>query len=177
MIQKKTISLIVNRKGVRSDAVTGISLASFLHENLGLTGTKVACAMGICKACTVALKDEKNNSFSRLQACITPVESVNGREFLTVEGIEYEAFFKPLQDAFLKHFSFQCGYCTPGFLLGASLLMDQLRRNPIKEDQLDPLILESVGDHICRCTGYSRYYSAIKEVILKTPGLILSSKL
>jgi aerobic-type carbon monoxide dehydrogenase small subunit (CoxS/CutS family) len=174
MILKKKISLVVNGKVVQSAAVPGISLASFLHENLGLTGTKVACAMGICKACTVALRDEKTSSISRLQACITPVESINGRSVLTVEGIEYEARFKPLQEAFLKHFSFQCGYCTPGFLLGASLLIDQLRLNPVKADQLDRLILEGVGDHICRCSGYSRYYSAIKEVILKTSGLTLS---
>ncbi len=175
-MQKKTISLLVNGKAVRSAAVPGISLASFLHENLGLTGTKVACAMGICKACTVALKDEKTNSLSRVQACITPAESVNGQAFLTVEGIEYDVRFKPLQAAFLKHFSFQCGYCTPGFLIGASLLMDQLRLSPIKVEQLDQLILESVGDHICRCTGYSRYYSAIKEVIINTPGLILPAQ-
>ncbi len=172
-MQKKTISLIVNGKLVSSNAVPDISLASFLHENLGLTGTKVACAMGICKACTVALKDEKTNTLSRLQACITPAESVNGQSLLTIEGIEFEAHLKPLQDAFLKHFSFQCGYCTPGFLLGASLLIDQLRLKPIKQDQLDQVILESVGEHICRCTGYSRYYSAIKEVILNTPGLTL----
>lgn len=174
MIQKKTISLVVNGKVHRSAAVPGISLASFLHENLGLTGTKVACAMGICKACTVALQDEKNHSLFRVQACITPVESVNGRTLLTVEGVEFESRFKPLQDAFLKHFSFQCGYCTPGFLLGACILMDRLRLNPIKEAQLDQLILESVGEHICRCTGYARYYSAIRAVVLKTPGLILS---
>lgn len=172
-MQKKTISLIVNGKLASSPAVPGISLASFLHENLGLTGTKVSCAMGVCKSCTVALKEEKTNTLSRLQACITPVESVNGQSLLTIEGIESEARLKPLQDAFLKHFSFQCGYCTPGFLLGASLLMDQLRLKPIKQDQLDQVILESVGEHICRCTGYSRYYSAIKEVILNTPGLTL----
>lgn len=172
-MQKKTISLIVNGKLVSSPAIPSISLASFLHENLGLTGTKVACALGICKACTVALKDEKTNTLSRLQACITPVENINGRALLTAEGIEFEVRFKPLQDAFLRHFSFQCGYCTPGFLLGASLLMDQLRIKPIKKDQLDQVILESVGEHICRCTGYTRYYSAIKEVILKSPGLTL----
>lgn len=173
MIQKKTISLVVNGKVVSSNAVPGISLASFLHENLGLTGTKVSCGLGICKACTVALSDEKTNSLTRLQACITPAETISGRTLLTVEGLQFEARFKPLQDAFLRHFSFQCGYCTPGFLLGASLLIDQLRLNPIKLDQLDRIILESVGDHVCRCTGYSRYYSAIKEVVLKTPGLTL----
>lgn len=173
MMQKKTISLIVNGRVVNSPAIPGISLASFLQENLGLTGTKVACSLGICKACTVALKEEKTNTYSRLQACITPADSINGRALLTVEGVEFEPRFKPLQDAFLRHFSFQCGYCTPGFLLGASLLIDKLHVKPIKQDQLDQLILESVGDHICRCTGYSRYYSAIKEVILKTPGLTL----
>lgn len=174
MIQKKSISLVVNGIVHRSAAVPGISLASFLHENLGLTGTKVACAMGICKACTVALQDEKTGALFRVQACITPVESVNGRTLLTVEGIELEARFKPLQDAFLKHFSFQCGYCTPGFLLGACILMDRLRQSPVNEAQLEQMILESIGEHICRCTGYARYYSAIKEVVLQTPGLILS---
>lgn len=171
MMQKKTISLVVNGKVVSSPAIPGISLASFLHENLGLTGTKVACAMGICKACTVALKDEKTNVLSRIQACVTPVESINGGTLLTVEGIEFEARLRPLQEAFLKHFSFQCGYCTPGFLLGASLLINELRLKPIRQDQLDQAILDSVGDHICRCTGYSRYHTAIKEVVLKTPGL------
>ena len=174
MIHKKQISLVVNGKLIRAVAVPGISLADHLHENIGLTGTKVTCSLGICKVCTVAIRQKGAKAFLRAQACITPVESIDGYEVLTIEGIENQPRFKRLQEAFLKNFSFQCGYCTPGFIMGASLLLDELERNPMKEDALNDVILESLGDHICRCTGYVRYYKAIKDTILETPGLILS---
>ncbi len=172
MIQKQTISLMVNGSVISKDVIPGISLADFLHEDLNLTGTKVTCALGICKACTVAIKPIGSDQLSRAQACITPVTSLSGFQVLTVEGLANEPLFQPLQSAFLKHFSFQCGYCAPGFLMGASLLIQQLKANPVKMEAVDNAISEGLGDHICRCTGYVRYYAAIKEVILDTPGLI-----
>lgn len=174
MIQKKQISLVVNGKPVKVAVVPGISLADCLHEYIGLTGTKVTCSIGVCKVCTVAIKKKGSNTLSRAQACVTPVESIDGHEILTVEGVESHPRFKRFQEAFLRNFSFQCGYCAPGFIMGACLLMDELERSPIKKDALDDVILESLGDHICRCTGYVRYYKAIKDVILETPGLVLS---
>ena len=174
MIQKQTISLMVNGMVVKKEAVTGVSLADFLHEYLNLTGTKVTCAMGICKACTVAIKPIGTDQLTRAQACITPAASLTDFQILTVEGLANEPLYKPLQDAFLKHFSFQCGYCAPGFLMGATLLIHQLKTKPIKKESIDSAIAEGMGDHVCRCTGYVRYYAAIKEVILNTPGLIES---
>lgn len=174
MIRKQNISLMVNGVVVNKAAIPGISLADFLHEELGLTGTKVTCSLGICKVCTVAIKPLGTDPFTRTQACITPAASLVGYQVLTVEGLANEPRFQPLQAAFLKHFSFQCGYCAPGFLMGASLLIEQLTAKPAKIEAIDGLIQESLGDHICRCTGYVRYYSAIKEVILNTPGLIIA---
>jgi aerobic-type carbon monoxide dehydrogenase small subunit (CoxS/CutS family) len=170
--KKQAILIVVNGRFVQKEAIPGISLADFLHENLNLTGTKVSCEMGICKACTVAIKPVGSDQFLRAQACITPVTALAGYQILTVEGLTDEPSFKPLQEAFLKHFSFQCGYCAPGFLMGASLLIEQLKAHPVKSEAVDDAISESLGDHVCRCTGYVRYYTAIKEVILNTPGLI-----
>jgi aerobic-type carbon monoxide dehydrogenase small subunit (CoxS/CutS family) len=77
-----------------------------------------------------------------------------------------------LQQAFLDHFAFQCGYCTPGFLLAADILLERLRNEPVAPDQVDRAIAEACGAHICRCTGYVRYYQAIRAVIEATPGLV-----
>jgi aerobic-type carbon monoxide dehydrogenase small subunit (CoxS/CutS family) len=166
-----TVSLTINKKRITAKVSPDLTLADFLHEEMGLSGTKVCCGMGICKACTVAIKSAGDTRLSRAQACVTPVSSLGQFDVLTVEGLAKGDVLHPLQEAFLKHFSFQCGYSSAGFLMGAVLLMDQLKAAPIPKDQVDRAIAESLGDHVCRCTGYVRYYAAIKEVILKTPGL------
>ena len=172
MIEKKKLSLVINGRVMSSALVTGASLADFLHENLGLTGTKVSCAIGVCKACTVAIRKNESDALARMQACITRAEDIVGYEVLTIEGIESHPKFRSIQESFLRNFSFQCGYCTPGFVMGTCILIDILSRNPIQIDKLDDFISDSLGDHICRCTGYVRYYKAIKEVILGMPGLV-----
>ena len=78
----------------------------------------------------------------------------------------------PLQQAFLTEFAFQCGYCTPGFLMAASVLLDQLRRAPVARDQVDAAIMAAIGHNVCRCTGYFRYFSAVRKVVLAQPGLV-----
>lgn len=173
MKRKKTISLIVNQQPVVAEVSDGLSLADFLHEHLELTGTKVSCAIGICKACTVAARPFGQMSLSRVQACITPVTALNRHEIITVEGLANQGRLAPLQQSFLEHFSFQCGYCVPGFLMGTTILMDQLKNQPIRREDIDSAIAESLGDHVCRCTGYAKYYEAIKNHILATPGLII----
>ena len=84
----------------------------------------------------------------------------------TIESLGTEENLAPLQQAFLDHFSFQCGYCVSGFLMAATALMDHLDRNPAGEEELDGLIEEWIGDNICRCTGYVRYIAAIKQIAL-----------
>lgn len=171
MNPKQEISILINGRTAKASVPTNLSLAEFLHEKMGLTGTKVTCAMGICKACTVAARPVGVSNYYRVQACITPVIALNGQELLTVEGLAQDGSLAPLQQAFLKHFSFQCGYCAPGFLMGATLFIEQLKSQPIPEADIEVAIAESLGDHICRCTGYAKYYEAIKEVALTTPGL------
>lgn len=173
MSSKQRITITINQKNITADVPTSLNLADFLHEELGLSGTKVCCGMGICKACTVAIKPRGETRLSRAQACIMPVAGLDQHEVLTVEGLTQGDVLSPLQEAFLRHFAFQCGYSTPGFLMGATLLMDQLKAHPIPKDQVDTAIATNLAGHICRCTGYVRYYAAIKEVVLQTPGLTI----
>ena len=167
------IHLKVNGNDVDAQAPAEISLADFLHEKLGLTGTKVSCGIGICKACTVAASPPGQTSLQRLQACVMPAVALQGFNILTVEGLAVDGALSPQQQAVLKHFSFQCGYCAPGFLMGITLLIDQLKRNPAKKSELNQVVLDNMGDHICRCSGYVKYHAAIKELLLNTPGLIV----
>ena len=76
-----------------------------------------------------------------------------------------------MQQAFLDHFSFQCGYCTPGFVNAATVLIERLRRAPIARDDVEATVAAALESHICRCTGYVRYYAAVRDLILTTPGL------
>lgn len=173
MIEKIKIQLRINDKDVSEIAFPELTLADFLHEKIGLRGTKVSCGIGICKACTVAARRPGQSGFERIQACVMPVVALNGCDILTVEGLASSQSLSLQQQSFLKHFSFQCGYCAPGFLMGVTLLIDQLKRKPIKRENLDKLIEENIGEHICRCTGYAKYYQAIHAIIAETPGLVV----
>ncbi|MCB6146690.1 hypothetical protein LHK12_21800 [Providencia rettgeri] len=83
-----------------------------------------------------------------------------------------EVKLSPVQQAFVENFSFQCGYCTPGFVNAATVFIEELQRNPIAEADLEEAIKQALNNHICRCTGYVRYYEAVRDVVLATPGLI-----
>jgi aerobic-type carbon monoxide dehydrogenase small subunit (CoxS/CutS family) len=172
-MNKINIQLNINGKSMQASANPGISLADFLHEKLGLTGTKVSCGIGICKACTVAVSPPGDQGLQRMQACLMPAIALQGFNILTVEGLASGDILSAQQQGVLKHFSFQCGYCAPGFLMGITLLMDQLKRNPVKRSDLNQVIQDSMGDHICRCSGYVKYYEAINDLLLNTDGLVI----
>ncbi len=166
-------SMVVNGKRTPARPVpANMPLVDFLHEELGLTGTKFCCGIGVCRACTVAMERVPGAQLEPLLTCSTPVSQVNGKAITTVEGLAGENRLSDLQMAFLDEFAFQCGYSTPGFLMAAHILLDQLRRRPIAREQVDQAIEQAVGQHVCRCTGYVRYYAAIRKVILATPGLV-----
>jgi len=78
----------------------------------------------------------------------------------------------PIQQKFLEHFSFQCGYCTPGFVNAATVLIERLKREPVAKADVERTITEALNAHLCRCTGYVRYYEAVKDVVMTTPGLV-----
>lgn len=165
------VTLTVNGKTYTRKVPSTLPLVDFLHEELSLTGTKFTCGVGVCRACTVAAcRVPKAHAVPTL-ACSTPVGELNGQTITTVEGLAGPSGPSPLQQTFLDEFAFQCGYCTPGFLMATNMLMDRLREKPIPEDQLEAAIQDAVGSHICRCTGYARYHAAIRKVILGTPGL------
>lgn len=172
-MNKINIQLTINGKKTQASAPAEISLADFLHEKLGLTGTKVSCGIGICKACTVAVSSPGGQELQRMQACLMPAVALQGFNIFTIEGLASGDILSAQQQAVLKHFSFQCGYCAPGFLMGITLLIDQLKRNPVKRSDLKQVIQDSMGDHICRCSGYVKYYEAINELLINAEGLVI----
>lgn len=161
------IQFFVNDVAVEADSEDAdLPLLDFLHEYLNLTGTKFCCGIGVCRACTVATRNSRNAPLEKTLSCSTPLSLINGIHVYTVEGLGSAENLAPLQQAFLEHFSFQCGYCTPGFLMAATVLLERLRLSPVTAGQLDGMIEEWVGNNVCRCTGYTRYVEAIREVAM-----------
>jgi aerobic-type carbon monoxide dehydrogenase small subunit (CoxS/CutS family) len=155
-----------------------LMMVDFLAEHLGLTA-RVGCGQGICRACTVIV-DYPDGHSEEIQTCITAAHDLAGKSMCTIEGhAERDAQgnvvrLSPVQQAFIEHFAFQCGYCTPGFVNAATVLMENLKRSPVMRKDLERKIEEALNSHICRCTGYVRYYQATRDLILKTPGLVRS---
>lgn len=143
-----------------------MALVDYLHERKNLTGTKFCCGIGVCRACTVGVRNQQDAPLEKTLSCSTPLSAINGMHVYTVESLADQHQLAPLQEAFLKHFSFQCGYCTSGFLMAATALLEHLAITQIEEAELDTLIEQWIGGNICRCTGYIRYIDAIREVAL-----------
>ena len=176
MQERIQFSATINRKKVGPiDVPKDLMMIEFLQEYLGITGTRLGCGQGVCRACTIIV-DHPEKGPSTVPACVTGVTWLNGKTIRTIEGIasvDNKGVVQPsaMQKAFLEHFAFQCGYCTPGFVNSATVLMEKLQKNPVPADDVEKVIEEQLEPHICRCTGYVRYYSAVRDVILKTPGL------
>lgn len=148
------------------DSRGGDKLIDFLHDELNLTGTKFCCGMGVCKACTVSVTKVPNPNAEPVISCSTALATLNGADISTIEGVSDGEELHPIQTAFLEDFSFQCGYCTPGFVMASKVFLDWLETAPVKEDQLEDAINDAIGSHICRCTGYVRYYDTLRRTAL-----------
>jgi aerobic-type carbon monoxide dehydrogenase small subunit (CoxS/CutS family) len=171
--ETRTIRLTVNGRDTGPREVpVDLSVLDFLNEMLGLTGTKFCCGIGVCRACTVSLRRTAEAAPVPIVSCSTAAVSVNGQIVDTVEGLATADKPNDIQRAFLDHFAFQCGYCTPGFLMATTVLVERLRKSPVSRDQLNAVVAEAIGAHVCRCTGYARYHAAVRSVILATPGLV-----
>ncbi|AKM32545.1 (2Fe-2S)-binding protein [Pandoraea faecigallinarum] len=179
----ETLPVTVKINGVSHgpmDVPAGLMMIDFLHETLGLTGSRLGCGQGICHACVVIV-DHADGSSETVRTCITGANYFDGKTVRTVEGhatrdADGKVTLAPIQQAFLDHFSFQCGYCTPGFVNAATVLVERLKRKPVARADLEAAITEGLNDQICRCTGYVRYYEAVRDVILKTPGCVKDAK-
>jgi aerobic-type carbon monoxide dehydrogenase small subunit (CoxS/CutS family) len=162
-----------NRRHRKADIPEDTLLVDFLNEELGLTGSKFCCGIGVCRACTVLVHRVPEAAPAPILSCSTSISQVNGQTLITVEGLANSSgSLTPMQQAFLDEFAFQCGYCTPGFLMAAQAMTERLRIAPIPASQVDKVIFENCGQHICRCTGYVRYHQAIRKVVLTTPELV-----
>ncbi|WP_297356890.1 (2Fe-2S)-binding protein [Paraburkholderia sp.] len=172
------VSLKVNGQEVGPLQVpSGLMMIDLLHEYLHLTGSRLGCGQGVCHACVVIL-DKPDGTSGEIRTCITGANFFDGKSIRTIEGHAQRdeqgevVALSPIQQKFLEHFSFQCGYCTPGFVNAATVLIERLKLHPVARDQVEQTITEALNDHICRCTGYVRYYEAVKEVVLTMPGLV-----
>jgi aerobic-type carbon monoxide dehydrogenase small subunit (CoxS/CutS family) len=140
----------LNGRRRRVDVEPNQLLLNLLREELGLTGTKYGCGIGVCGACTVLLDGEP------VLSCLTLAVEVDGREVETIEGLGKGEGLDPLQEAFMEAGAIQCGFCTPGFIMTAKAL---LRENP---EPTEREIREYLKGNLCRCTGYVNIVKAVK---------------
>ena len=126
------------------------TLAEVLRERLALTGTKVSCDAQVCGACTVLVDG------LAVSACTYLACDAEGREVRTVEGLATDGQLDPVQQAFIDHAGFQCGFCTPGMLMTTRALLDE---NP---NPTDHEIRTAISGAICRCTGYKNIVAAVQ---------------
>lgn len=129
-----------------------LSLADFLRNEVGLTGTQIGCEQGFCGACTVILEGDA------IKSCLMLAVQADNREISTVEGLSEGNTLDMLQVAFREHHAVQCGYCTPGILMAAKALLS-------KHDQLDAgIVRRELSGNLCRCTGYTSIVQAVLAV-------------
>ncbi|MEV6778276.1 2Fe-2S iron-sulfur cluster-binding protein [Streptomyces syringium] len=149
------------------DVPGDMSLVHFLHEDLGLTGTKIGCSIGECRACTVAVRAHPGAALVTRQSCMTSMRHVRGWDIVTVEGLATDSggrsTLHPVQKAFLERDAFQCGYCAPGFAIAGRVAVEHAV-DESDEGGVEALVDAVLGPHVCRCTGYDRYREAVVAV-------------
>ncbi|MER1968488.1 (2Fe-2S)-binding protein [Castellaniella sp. GW247-6E4] len=178
-LEMRSLSMTINGEPVGPlDVPVGMPMIDFLHEHLNLTGTRFGCGQGICHACVI-MEERGDAPPVEHRTCVFDAHFFNGKSIVTIEGhalLDDQGEVRslsPVQQAFIDHFSFQCGYCTPGFVAGATVFIEELKRKPIPRGQLESAIESALNAHICRCTGYVRYYEAVRDVALATPGCVI----
>ena len=169
-----TLSVTINGRTYGPTEVRDeLTMNDYLREYLGLTGTKFGCGAAQCLSCAVIVDNPDDTSYTS-PTCIVPAASFNGKSIRTVEGHAKDGELSVLQKAFIEHFAFQCGYCTPGFLNEGQVLLERLAKKPVPRAELDKTIAEALDGHLCRCTGYIKYHQAVRDVILADPVSYLS---
>ncbi len=129
------------------------TLADALRDNCGLTGTHIGCEHGVCGACTVVVEGKP------VRACLMFAVQAAGKEIRTVEGLAQGERLHPLQQAFIDHHGLQCGFCTPGFLM---LVSGMVEADPAASDDT---IIEALSSNLCRCTGYQGIIDAVRAAL------------
>ena len=148
---KQTIRVTINGRLYEEAVEPRVLLAHFLRENIGLTGTHIGCVIGECGACSVLLDGKV------VKSCLHFAVQADSREVTTIEGLAKNGELNPVQEAFVKNYAFQCGYCTPGMVMTSYAL---LQTNP---DPSDAEIRKALAGNLCMCTGYVQIVDAVKE--------------
>jgi carbon-monoxide dehydrogenase small subunit len=145
-----SFELTVNGRSRELNVETRKTLADALREDLGLTGTHLGCEHGVCGACTVLVNGEA------VRSCLMLAVQARGAEILTIEGLEQNGQLHPIQQAFRESHSFQCGFCTPGFVISTLAFLNE-SSNPSEAE-----IREALSGNICRCTGYQSIVEGVR---------------
>ena len=156
---EKTFRFKLNGKTVRLSSSPERMLLWILRSDFELTGTKYSCGEGFCGACTVLVNNKT------VLSCQYPVQDVNGKEVMTIEGLAKNGNLHPLQTAFMQHNALQCGFCTPGMILGAYSLLLKNPQPSYRE------IVEAMEGNLCRCSSYNRIIEAIQTTARTMKGL------
>ncbi|WP_299664838.1 2Fe-2S iron-sulfur cluster-binding protein [uncultured Ruegeria sp.] len=165
------LKMTVNGKAVGPhDVPDDLPMVVYLNDILGLTGTKFSCGIGVCRACVVMV-EEPDGSITTRRTCIAGATSFADSKVTTVEGHATHGQLSAVQQAYVDNFAFQCGYCTSGFVNAGTALVEQLRENPVDKSQVEQAVQTGLGDHICRCSGYVRYFEAMRDLILSDTTL------
>lgn len=150
---KKQINLKVNGEEHDIEIESNRLLLQVLRDNLGLTGTKEGCSIGVCGACSVIIDGRLVSS------CLTLAAGCGGKNIETIEGLAKDGKLHPLQQAFIEYGGFQCGICTPGQIMAAKALLDE-NPNPSEDE-----VKEWMSGNLCRCTGYYKILEAVMAVV------------
>ena len=156
---KQTIRVTINGHLYEEDVEPRLLLSHFLRENIGLTGTHVGCVIGECGACSVLLDGKV------VKSCLHFAVQADGREVTTIEGLAKNGELNLVQEAFVKHYAFQCGYCTPGMVMTSHALLQQ-NPNPSEEE-----IRKALAGNLCMCTGYVQIVEAVKDAAKGTKNV------
>ena len=167
----RKLQLTLNGQSVVTEVVPDdLAMIDYLHEYQNLTGSRLGCGQGICHACVVIV-DNPDGTSEEVRTCITGAHYFEGKKVRTIEGHAKRddagnlGELSPIQQKFVDRFAFQCSYCAPGFVNAATVLVEKAQRQPLKKSELEHAIEASLGHHVCRCTGYVRYYEATRDVL------------
>ncbi|UCC40195.1 MAG: (2Fe-2S)-binding protein [Candidatus Aminicenantes bacterium] len=155
---EKIFNFKLNGKDMRVASSPDRVLLWVLRSDLEHTGAKYSCGEGFCGACTVIVNNEA------VLSCQYPIQNVNGKEVITIEGLQKNGDLHPLQTAFMQHNALQCGFCTPGMILGAYSLLLKNPQPSYRE------IVEDMEIYLCRCGSYNRIIQAIQTAAQAMKG-------
>ena len=152
------IVFTLNKQEATYHGSGSVRLLDVLRDEFGLTGAKEGCGKGECGACSVLLDGKVVNS------CLVLVSQVDGRDVVTIEGLEQDGVLDPVQQAFIDEGAVQCGFCIPGMVLSAKALLTE-NAQPTEEE-----IKQGLSGNLCRCTGYSKIIAAVQRAASQGDG-------